>query len=218
MDYFCVVFDMDGVLFDSERIYARAWREAGQTFGLADLEASINACIGRNSTDIRAVIANKYGPALPVDDFIAEIRAAFKKIADAEGLPLKPGVFELLDWLKGTNAKLALATSTGEKTAVEKLSAAGLLPYFTVLVTGDMVLHGKPAPDIYRLACEKLGVPPDICYAVEDSPNGVLSAHAAGLKTLLVPDVITPTAEIFSLAFKTFPSLFDVKAFFEGLR
>ncbi|SHI08060.1 haloacid dehalogenase superfamily, subfamily IA, variant 3 with third motif having DD or ED [Sporobacter termitidis DSM 10068] len=211
----CVIFDMDGVLFDSERLYARAWRQLGAALGLQDIDNAIKYCVGRNGGDIRAYLLSKYGEDFQAEQFALDLRKAFLDIVRAEGLPLKPGVVALLDWLRGRGCRLALATSSGKNSAAGNLEGAGLTKYFSAVVTGDMLVHGKPAPDIYLLACEKLGTPPQSCYAVEDSPNGVRSAHAAGLRTILVPDMVEITEEIEKLAYKKFDSLIEVKAYFE---
>jgi HAD superfamily hydrolase (TIGR01509 family) len=211
----CVVFDMDGVLLDSERLYGRAWRQVGARHGLSGMDETVRLCIGRNGADICALLVSRYGPDFDGGAFALEVRNDFLDIVDAEGLPLKPGVTELLDWLRRRGCRLALATSSGKSSADRSLREAGLSHYFEFIVTGDMVMRGKPAPDIYRLACEKLGAPPGSCYAVEDSPNGVRSAHAAGLKVILVPDIAEIPDEIVKLSFKTFDSLLEVKKFFE---
>ena len=202
-----VIFDMDGVLFDSERIYYKAWLEAGRNRSLPAIDACVMHCIGRNGSDIRAYLLSRYGADLPVDDFIAEIRSAFRRIVDRDGLPVKPGVLDILDWLTENGWPVALATSSGKTGTAHNLDAAGLNKYFKVVVTGDMIRHGKPAPDIYILACEKLGVTPADCYAVEDSPNGIRSAHAAGLTVIFIPDMVEPAPEVVRLANRTFPSL-----------
>ena len=212
-----IVFDMDGVLFDSERIYYRAWFEAARKLNLPEVDTCITHCIGRNGSDIRDYLLGQYGQDFKVDAFIEDIRSEFTKIVDTEGLPVKDGVLELLEWLTQQKWSVALATSSGRNGTERNLTATGLKHYLQIIVTGDMIQHGKPAPDIYLLACEKLGAAPADCYAVEDSPNGVKSAYAAGLKTILVPDMLDPDPEIRQLAFRVFPSLVEVKTFLENL-
>jgi HAD superfamily hydrolase (TIGR01509 family) len=212
-----VIFDMDGVLFDSERLYNRAWYEVGARCGLHDMDGTIRSCVGRNGNDIRAFLQGKYGADFNAGQFARDVTDAFQAIVEAEGLPLKPGVSELLCWLRDQGRRIALATSSGKNSAARHLAEAGLTGYFDAVVTGDMITTGKPAPDIYLLACEKLGAPPGRCFAVEDSPNGVLSARAAGLKVILVPDIAEITEEIEKLAYKKFDSLVEVKIFFETL-
>ena len=212
-----IVFDMDGVLFDSERIYYRAWLEAGRKRSMPDVDTCVTHCVGRNGNDTRAYLRGIYGQDFPVDSLIEEIRSEFTNIVDAEGLPIKIGVHALLDWLTATGWNIALATSSGKNGTARNLSVSGLARYFSIIITGDMIQNGKPSPDIYLLACKKLGARPEESFAVEDSPNGVLSAHAAGLKVLLVPDILEPGEEIKALAFKTYPTLTEVKTYLESV-
>ncbi len=213
-----VIFDMDGVLFDSERLYNEAWLRVGREMDLLDIETCIAHCVGRNGRDIRDYLLDKYGPGFPAEQFREEIRSTFSALVAADGLPLKPGVFEILSWLKASGITTGLATSTSHASAVRHLENAGLLSYFSAIVTGDMIRNGKPAPDIYLLACSRLGVPPENCFAIEDSPNGIRSAHAAGLKVIMVPDLIEPTPDIEELLHRRFDSLLGVKAYFESLQ
>ncbi len=211
-----IVFDMDGVLFDSERIYFQAWHQAGQKLTLPDMDECIMYCVGRNGSDIRDYLLSRYGQQFPVDDFVEDVRAEFSNIISVEGLPIKQGVREILEWLSGRQWKIALATSSGRKSAERNLTISGLLPYFQTIVTGDMIRHGKPDPEIYQFACSKLGSPPEDCFAVEDSPNGIKSAHAAGLKVIMIPDMIAPTPELEELLYSKFTSLLDARAYFES--
>ncbi len=212
-----IIFDMDGVLIDSERLYDRAWRQVSADMNLPDVDDCLTQCVGRNSRDTSVILMERYGPTFNADLFRDEIRAAFAAIVETEGLPLKPGTIELLDWLRTQGWPLALATSTGRQSAERHLKSVGLFDYFSTIITGDMVSVGKPAPDIYLLAAEKIGASPQDCIAIEDSPNGVKSAYTAGLKTILVPDMLDPDPEIRQLALRVFPSLVEVKTFLEGL-
>lgn len=211
-----VIFDMDGILFDSERIYTKAWFRVGERMRLHDIDGSVTYCIGRNIRDTRSFLLDKYGPEFPCLQFSEDIREAFQEIVAEEGLPLKTGVHELLSWLKDSSTKLGLATSTSRKSAMAHLEGADLTRYFPVIVTGDMIQNGKPDPEIYLQACQKLGVLPGDTYAIEDSPNGIKSAHAAGLRVIMVPDLISPTPEIEKLLLEKFDTLLDVKAYFES--
>lgn len=128
-------------------------------------------------------------------------------------LPVKPGVYELFDFLKKNNYKIGLASSTRKEVVTLQMKQVGLLPFFDVLVCGDMVQNSKPHPEIYLKACELLGAAPSSCFAVEDSFNGIRSAHGAGMKTIMVPDLLTPDEEITALLYKKCDSLLDVKEF-----
>jgi HAD superfamily hydrolase (TIGR01509 family) len=210
-----VIFDMDGVLFDSERLYQSAWLRVGERISLPDLDRCVHACIGRNGRDILKYLTDKYGPGFPAENFINDIRSVFEEIVAADGLPLKPGVTEVLRWLQEANIPVGLATSSSFDSARRHLSGAGLIGYFREIITGNMVARGKPDPEIYTVACERLGIRPENSYAVEDSPNGIRSAHGAGLKVIMVPDLIRPTPEIEKLLYRIYPSLHEVKLHIE---
>ena len=136
--------------------------------------------------------------------------------SDHAGLPLKKGAVELLSWLKEQNALLALASSTKRSLVIQELTDAGLLDYFSVITGGDQISHSKPDPEIYLKACEKLGIDPKEAYAVEDSYNGIRSAFSAGMKPLMVPDLLPPTGEMEEKAHRIFDDLLEVRDFLAG--
>jgi HAD superfamily hydrolase (TIGR01509 family) len=210
-----VIFDMDGVLFDTERLYGIAWDQAGALMHLHDISSDKKHCVGLNGVDIRKYLLQKYGPDFPIDRFRKAIDEAFHVIVQKEGLPKKEGVDEILLYLKEHDYRIGLATSSGQQSALTNLNSTGIAHYFQTVITGDMVVNGKPHPEIYQTACAKLGANPKNTIAIEDSPNGVKSSHAAGLNVIMVPDIIVPTAENEKLLFQKFDSLLDVKKFLE---
>lgn len=129
-----------------------------------------------------------------------------------------PGAESLLRWLKESGWILGLASSTRSATVMKHLEQAGFSEYFSTVVTGDMVENSKPQPDIYLLACRELGVRPEEAYAIEDSPNGIRSAHAAGMRPLMVPDMIAPDEEMMRLSFRIFDDLTQVLEYLKGER
>lgn len=207
-----VVFDMDGVLFDTERLYNIAWKKAAKDYPLGiEVDDLIVQCIGLNSNDTRALFARLLGEDFPFDAYFGRIRALFREII-AEELPVKPGVYELLSWLRENGYPIALATSTSRPSVDSHLSRTGLTQYFDAIVTGDTVEHSKPAPDIYLRACALLNTPPEECIAVEDSPNGIRSAYAAGMMAVMVPDQVPCSDELRAMLYREEPSLLTLLA------
>ncbi|MDO4357907.1 MAG: HAD family phosphatase [Clostridia bacterium] len=201
-----VVFDMDGVLFDTEAIYDEAWREAAQRLHIEDIEPAILACKGVNGAFTRAYFEREY-PQVDYSAFDEAASRSFEEIIEARGLPEKPGLHEILNLLRRANVPVALATSTDRERCLRHLAKSGVESHFRAIVAGDQVAHGKPAPDIYQAACAALGLNPADCVAVEDSYNGVRSAHAAGLRVAMVPDLLPATAEMRGLTWRVFDSL-----------
>ncbi|MCI9336373.1 MAG: HAD family phosphatase [Lachnospiraceae bacterium] len=208
-----VIFDMDGVLFDTERLCMEAWMAVAGKWGLPKMEEVFPQCIGLNANDSREVVCKAYGRDFDYPLFREETAAWFEDCVNRRGLPVKPGVREILEWLKESGFRVGLASSTKEATVRSHLELAGLSEYFTRLTTGDMVEHSKPRPDIYLLACDRLGVEPGQTYAVEDSPNGVRAAHAAGMRTVMVPDMVAPDEEMVRLSCAVLRDLTEVQAF-----
>ena len=214
-----VVFDMDGVLFDTERLYVEAWKEAAVRMQLPDdqIEKTIHACVGLNNTDTRALFVREYGEDFPFEEYIGLTRELFHETVEKDGLPVKPGVREILEFLKREGYKIALASSTGKKSVISHLQTAEIYEYFAELVTGDMVEHSKPNPEIFRKACEAVGVKPENAIAIEDSYNGIRSAYGAGMKAIMVPDLLMPIPQIEALLYAKCDSLFDVMDLIKGL-
>ncbi len=213
-----VVFDMDGVLFDTERLYNIAWKEAAKDHPIGmEVDDLIVQCIGLNSNDTRALFVRLFGADFPFDAYFGRIRALFQEII-AKELPVKPGVYELLDWLKENGYPVALSTSTSRPSVDSHLSRTGLTKYFDAIVTGDTVEHSKPAPDIYLRACALIGVDPSECIAVEDSPNGIRSAHAAGMMAVMVPDQVPCNDELRAMLYREEPSLLTLLAHLKETR
>ncbi len=201
-----MVFDMDGTLFDTERIYIAAWLAAGKEMNVDGVESAIPAFMGRTNADTRQYFEEKF-PDVDYDAFIAARERNYLREIAAHGIPVKPGVRELLEYLRERGVKIALATATKRVRAEENLRTTGLLPYFDVLVTGDMVQRGKPDPETFLRAAELLGVTPADCIGVEDSFNGVRSIAAAGMTTVMIPDMVQPTGEIRALADYVLPDM-----------
>lgn len=212
-----VVFDMDGVLFDTEVLCMKAWVAVAEKLGLPGMEQVFPKCIGCNANGSRRYVMEAYGEDFDYAGFRAQASDWFWDYIRKNGLPVKPGAEEILRWLKEDGWIIGLASSTKRSTVVDHLEHAGMRDYFSTVVTGDMVEHGKPEPDIYLMACRELAAEPAAAYAIEDSPNGIRSAHAAGMMPLMVPDMLAPDEEMRALSVDIFKDLYGVLDFFAGL-
>ena len=201
---------MDGLLLDSERIAIEIGREAAEALGLAWRREVALAMIGRNATDNAAMLMSEYGPDYPLDAHAAEFGRRYEKVIANGGIPLKPGVLELLDRLEALAVPRAVATSTAHARAAFKLRCVGLLSRFEVLVGGDEIARGKPAPDIFLAAARRLGAEAARCLALEDSNAGARSALAAGMQVRIVPDLLQPDADVLAAGARLTRSLYDV--------
>jgi HAD superfamily hydrolase (TIGR01509 family) len=152
----------------------------------------------------------KFGSDFPAESFLAASSKRAMELMDQEGVPLKPGVREILEFLREHHVPTALATSTYRDRTLYRMERTGLAHYFQSMTTGDQVSHSKPDPEIYLLACQRLGTPPAETLAVEDSRNGILSASAAGMPVVMVPDLIPPTPDLEALLVGRFDSLNDL--------
>lgn len=212
-----VIFDMDGVLFNTEYIVSLAWSEVAKKRKIEEIELVLNSCIGRSYEDTRLVFSNHYGENFDFEGFREDARVLFNAYIEREGLPVKEGVYELLSYLKEEGYKIGLASSTKKENILSHLKEANITSYFDVVIGGDMVKHSKPHPEIYKKAYEALEVTPEETFCIEDSLNGIKSGYAAGLKVIMVPDLIMPTEEIMPLLHKKCNSLLEVKAYLESI-
>lgn len=206
-----VIFDMDGVIFDSERLYIDLWAPIAERDHIPDIRGTILACTGTTKEETWRIFAERYGEEFPMADYQREISAAFGRIVDEGKMPVKPGAREILKFLRARGIPAAIASSTRTDTVRRELDIAGLLTYFTVIVGGDMAERSKPAPDIFLQAAQRLGLAPGACAIIEDSFNGVRAAHRAGGFTIMVPDLRQPDEEIRRLADRVCASLLEVK-------
>lgn len=205
-----VIFDLDGTLIDTEKYYRIFWPKALAHFGfsMTDEQALSLRSLGRPFAP--AKLKEWFGPDL---DYIT-VRNYRKQIMEAHldqvGIDLKPGAIELLKWLRAHNIQTAIATATDEERAGKYLTKLGLFPYFDRIICATQVKEGKPSPDIYLYACAQLGRRPEECFAVEDSPNGILSAYRAGCNVIMVPDQTQPDEALSKLLFAKVDRLLDI--------
>ncbi len=205
-----VVFDMDGLLLDSERIALDIGRAAAETLGLAWRREVALAMIGRNAADIAAMQRREYGDDYPTAMHAAEFGRRYEAHIATDAIPLKPGVIELLARLEALAIPRAVATSTAHTRAAFKLDRVGILARFSALVGGDQVAHGKPAPDIYLAVAKQLGVAASRCLALEDSNAGARAALAAGMSVCLIPDLLQAEDDVRAAGARVLDSLHDV--------
>jgi HAD superfamily hydrolase (TIGR01509 family) len=205
------VFDMDGLLLDTERLSRRALHAAAAELEIVLPDDAFFELIGRPGKEIHRRLALRVGEEAAAR---LDVRSeSFYQLYLAEGVPVKEGAAELLEWLAASGRPCAVATSTRTTKAERKLAAAGLRRHFHAVVGGDQVAHGKPAPDIYLAAAAALGLAPQRCGVFEDSEPGVQAAHAAGARVVWVPDLARVGPEVRKLAHAQAGSLRHVLEF-----
>ena len=215
LSFDAVIFDADGTLFDTETLMYEVWVEIGRDMGLSITIPEYLHYVGLNRKAVLDVMRERIGPDFDGADFMVRCVARLSERIEEEGVPLKPGVREILELLHQKGIPAGLATSTHRVRTDRRLELCGLGEYFSAVVTGDEVSKGKPDPEIYRAVCGELSVSPEACLAVEDSRNGILSAHHAGLKVAMIPDMVPPTAELEEIAFLKLNSLLEVRDYLQ---
>lgn len=211
-----IVFDMDGVIFDTETLVISCWDKVGKKYNIKNTGEVCRKCIGTNANKTAEIFKENYGKDFSYEKYSKEVSKLFHEIEDSEGIPVKKGARELLEYLRENNYKIGLASSTKIEIVTKELKDANLYNYFDTVVGGDMLKKSKPEPDIYLLACEKLNVNPKETFAIEDSFNGIKSAYRAKMKAIMVPDMLKPNEEIKEYTFKIFNDLFEVKDYLEN--
>ncbi len=206
-----VIFDMDGLLLDSERIALTVFNETCAHFGLPDQFDLFKQMIGTNNQLGRQILTRGLEGQTDSVAFIAHCDALYQEATLSRPIPLRPGALELLEWLQHKGLPAAVATSSNTAKANHKLNAAGIIQFFVTVTGGDQVQNSKPAPDIFLHAAKSIQADPRRCLALEDSENGVRAAVAAGMKVIQVPDLVAPTASLLTLGHQVHASLDQVK-------
>ena len=205
------IFDMDGLILDSERTVLSCWEKIGEKYGFKDIVSYGISVIGKNKKATIDEFERIYGE--PGDRYERELREIYNGLAQKGEVPLKPHTLELLESMKNAGMKIAIASSSTREEVTTQMEMLGALKFFDTCVCGDQVTQSKPDPEIFLLACDALGVKPEEAVGLEDSFNGVRACKASGLYTIMVPDIIRPDDEMKGLADVILPSLKDVQAF-----
>ena len=213
-----IVFDMDGVILDSEKIYRKYEYVAAEKYGLPmdNIEEFCNRIAGGTKHTNKIVFQEFFNTDIDYMEYRDVVSAGVEAYATEYGYEVKPGIKELFDFLKERKIKIALATSTDKDRATRFLEPHGLLPYFDAMVFGDIIPpgRGKPNPDIYLAACKQLGIEPAETIGVEDSRNGVLSSSRGGLFTVMVVDLIPPDDAVREYADKIYTNAYEITELF----
>jgi len=208
-----VIFDMDGLIFDTERLIRCAVQEAARSIGYAISDAFFDSMIGVPGAECEMLIRAHLGPSFPFPEYVALCRSESARLL-REGLPIKPGAVALLDHLRDARMPVGLATSSGRETTERHLHRSDLRRYFDVVVTRNDVPRGKPHPDLFLKAADDLGVAPRHCLVLEDSHNGIRAAAAAGCVPVMVPDLLAATEEMRALCHAVASDLDEVRRSF----
>lgn len=210
-----VIFDMDGLMFDTERVFIEAWDYAGEKIGIGKAGYMTLKTLGMSIVMSREVWLEEFGEKYNEQELRRHTKEFLTKYYAENKVPVKKGLYTLLEYLKDSGYKLAVASSSPRWEVESHLKDAEVFDYFQVIVCGDMVSKSKPEPEIYLKSCELLEERPQDCFALEDSRNGTLSAYRAGCKTIMVPDLWQPDEEILSVIVGKYDDLEQAKAAFE---
>lgn len=201
------IFDMDGLLFDTERMYRDSWKQSAQQFGLVHNPDFPRTVCGSSGAHMREIILQYY-PQVDANAFADDCILRVERELETH-VPEKTGVRDILQYFKQHGVRVAVASSSKRATVLHNLKQADILSYFDAVVSGDQVTHGKPAPDIFLLAAQQIGCEPENCYVFEDGTNGIRAGAAAGCTTIMIPDLTPPNAQLFQLCAGIYPSLSD---------
>ncbi|MEN8076164.1 HAD family phosphatase [Clostridioides difficile] len=205
-----VIFDMDGVIFDTEMVYLDVWSKVFEKYGYKMTKEIYSSVLGTGRENVKKVFLKHFGDELPIEDMYKEKDENLARAVD-EGVPLKDGVYEILVYLRENNYKIALATSATTERAFQQLRHANIEGFFNAIVCRDEVKETKPNPEIFLKAAEKLNVIPDECIVIEDSGAGIKSAHNAGMVGIHVVDLKEADEEILNQCYKSFNTLKEIR-------
>ena len=211
-----VIFDMDGVIFDSERPVLAGWQDIARKYSIPDIETPYYKCIGVNSVKTREIFLDFYGADFPYDKYKAEQSHNFHAKYDGGKLPLMPYIRETLELIRSAGISAAVASSTRSAVVLQQIADAGLDGYFSAIIGGDMISRSKPFPDIFLEAAKLLGASPENSLVIEDSFNGIRAAYTGGFVPVMVPDMVAPDCEMQAKADYIFGDLSGVMELIKG--
>lgn len=212
------IFDMDGLMIDTEKLYLKFWILAAKDFGYEMTPEHVYSMRSMARRYSIPLLKGIFGEDCPTEEIRAHRTELMAEYIKEHGIEVKKGLFTLLDYLRDNGYKMAVATATPSSRTEEYLHTIGAYDYFSAMICGDMISNGKPAPDIYAAAAEKLGLPPQECAALEDSPNGIKAAHSAGCHAIMIPDMTQPDEEIKPMLSAVYDSLDMAVEYFERNR
>ena len=211
-----VIFDMDGLMFDTESVFVKAWDYAGEQMGIGKAGYMTLKTLGMNIAASKEIWISEFGERYNEQQLRKYTKEFLADYYAKNQVPVKKGLHVLLTYLKENSAEMAVASSSPKWEVEKHLRDAKIYEYFTEIVCGDMIEQSKPNPEIYLKACALLNAAPKDTYALEDSKNGLLSAYRAGCKTVMIPDLWQPDEEILQIIIGKFDDLEQVKIAFEN--
>ncbi|MCD8046908.1 MAG: HAD family phosphatase [Clostridiales bacterium] len=213
-----MIFDMDGLIFDTERLFMMKKNEILTEYGYPARQEDYVQTIGLSGSLLREKLAELYGPDYPADEISAKARAAVNTYMEENGPSVKPGVRKLLQWLAKRDIRCCVASSTRRAYVEKYLRLAGLEVYFSFVIGGEDVKRSKPEPDIFLLACDRAGVRPGNALVLEDSENGIRAAAAAGIPVICIPDLKQPSPDLAGKAVAVLSSAEEVVPMLSGFK
>lgn len=210
-----VIFDMDGLMLDSEIIVWKSWEAIRESYNCDITFEIYRHYIGTTQASISSNMLKAYGDNFPIEAFFADARKEKERIISEEGINVKKGLVELLEYLTKAGIKKAVATSSHRDVMEHLLSLTNVLHYFDYSVCGDEIENGKPSPDVFLKALDKAGAKSTEAFVLEDSINGILAAHNANIPVIFIQDLVEPPVDTLGLVYKKMNDLSEVISVFE---